>query len=714
MCVLVCVAWAGVLSIALASPARPQDEGRAPQEPAAAPDDPAAAPQGGPVREVGGRLVVSGETVVVTADPDAPPQRSSIATKVDTKLLETPRSISIIDRATLDDMGAINLTEAHDYAVGITLLDERGPAFARGFPVEFYDLRRDGLRTYSWSVRELAAVDRVQYLRGSAAVLYGDGSPGALVNMVLKKPLPAKRFELGASGGSSGFGRLTADLTGPLGAGGGVRYRIVAAAEWLDQGYANDERRLTLLPTLAIDLGERATLTLDTELYDQRGRSYRHAVPATAAAQQGDFSGFPWDLNVNSPDYGWTGSNLSPGLRLDVELDERSSLHVAGRYTKIDGDIDGQGLAALAPDGRTAIRFQYHEVSTWDEYQSDAFATTAFRTGGLDHRLVVGVEGGLSTADSQIGIGGATPLDVFDPVYPPQPEPTARPTRYDVSRLGAYAVDQLRLGDRLVVVPALRWSWLEIENRVAAAGEPVSSESVVSPGLGLVFLPRPWLSLYAHYAQGFEPPTPGRYLEDGRALRPSENASLEGGIKADLLGQRLSVTAAAFGIRQTNVPEADTLGFYRQIGEGESRGVELEVVGSPARGLLVRGGYAWTDTEITEDASGFVGRQLPNAPRHKAELWLRYRVGRGPLERLSLAGGVVHVSDRFAARNNLVVVPAYTRLDASLSYEISGSSLTVSVVGQNLSDSRYVTSGTGAVFFAGPPRRLALQLTSRF
>ena len=150
------------------------------------------------------------------------------------------------------------------------------------------------------------------------------------------------------SGGSSGFGRFTADLTGPLTASRRVRYRVVAASEWLESGFDNDERRLTLLPTIAIDVGARGTLVFDTEWYDQRGRDYWHQVPATADAQRGDFSGFPWDLSINSPDYRWTGSNVSPGLRLDLPLGEQSSLHVAGRYTKIDGDINAQGLAALA------------------------------------------------------------------------------------------------------------------------------------------------------------------------------------------------------------------------------------------------------------------------------------------------------------------------------------------------------------------------------
>ena len=159
--------------------------------------------------------------------------------------------------------------------------------------------------------------------------------------------------------------------------------------------------------------------------------------------------------------------------------------------------------------------------------------------------------------------------------------------------------------------------------------------------------------------------------------RRREHDSIEGGVKADLLDRRISVTGAGFRIRRTNVPEADALGFFRQIGEGESHGLELEAVGSVTRGLGLRGGYAWTSTEITRDPAGFAGRDLPNAPPHKAELWMRYRVPEGPLTRLMVAGGVVHVADRFAARDNVVVVPGYTRLDGSASYELPGSRFTI-------------------------------------
>ena len=185
-------------------------------------------------------------------------------------------------------------------------------------------------------------------------------------------------------------------------------------------------------------------------------------------------------------------------------------------------------------------------------------------------------------------------------------------------------------------------------------------------------------------------------------------------MKADLLRSRLALTGAAFGIRRTNVPEAQTGGFYRQIGEGTSRGLEAELQGSLAKGLGIDAGYAWTGTEITQDVSGFVGRELPNAPRHKANVWVRYRLPEGRLDHLMLATGVVHVSNRFIAGDNVTIAPAYTRLDVSGSYELAGPRLKLGAAVQNVTNIRYVTSGAGGALWAGAPRRVAFQITSSF
>lgn len=216
-----------------------------------------------------------------------------------------------------------------------------------------------------------------------------------------------------------------------------VRYRLIGAAEWLGNGFDNDERRLSVLLTVSFDIGTPATLTVDNEMYQQRGRNYRHTTPVTADTQHGNFSRLPWDLSVGSPEAGWSGWNLSPGVRLDLRMGVQTSLHSAFRYTRIGGNIDLGAPLSLAGDSRTLSRFCYIERSTWDEWQSDTVIATVRRTGGLEHKLVVGTEAGLSKADGLIGAGPAEPIDIYQPVYSQLPPPSAlQPTRYDVVRLG--------------------------------------------------------------------------------------------------------------------------------------------------------------------------------------------------------------------------------------------------------------------------------------
>jgi iron complex outermembrane receptor protein len=675
-------------------------------------------PQEPRVEEIGGRLVVTGETVQVTAEVDAPVTRSSLATKTDTPLLETPRSVSIVDRQTLDDMKVTDIAQAHDYTAGFTPADERGPAFDRGFPLGFYDLRRDGLRTYTWSVREPAGLDRIQYLRGPAGLLYGDGSPGGIVNLVLKKPLPVPRYQASLGAGELGFRRVTGDATGPISSGGAARYRLVGAFEEGDGGFDNDESRLSVLPMLAFDFGRSVTLELDGEYYDQRGRGYAHYVPPTPAAQHGDFSAIPWDLNVASPGDAWRGWNASGGYQLDIRLSPAAQLHAAGRYTRIDGDIDAHGLAGFDAAALAIRRFHYHEISRWDEYQTDTFGAFTFGTGSARHRLVTGVEAGLSTAESRIGVSAAAPLSLGAPVYaPPDGEPILSPSGSHLLRLGVYAQDQVRLGGRWTFVPGVRLSSFRLDDRSPAAastGATRATDVHVDPALGAVFLPRPWLSLYASWTEGFQPPPAGQHLEDGRALAPIDSRSLEGGLKAEALGGRLILAAGLFAIRQTNVAEADPQGFYRQIAEGSSHGLEVEASGSPVHGLVVLGGYAWLHTEITRDASGFVGNALPNAPAHKANLWTRYRLPRGPLRHLGAGLGVVYVSSRFTTGANTVTMPSYTRLDGGLSYEGVDRRVGFALTAENLTDTRYVTSGLGQAFIAGPARRIFITVSTAF
>jgi iron complex outermembrane recepter protein len=671
------------------------------------------------ITESGGRLVITGVAVDVVAPSDFRTPNTSIATKTDTPLLEVPQSVTVVDRDLLDDMQANNIAQAHDYAAGLTPQDETGAAFSRGFPIGFYDLRRDGLRTYSWSICEPAALDRIQYLRGPTGLLYGDGNPGGLVNLVLKKPLPMARYEVSAGGGGLGYRRLTADATGPLTSDRRLRYRLVAAGEELGDGYDNDESRVSVLPMASWEISPSTTLQVDGEYYRQHGRGYRHLVPVTPAGMRGDLSGLPWDLNVASPDDGWTAWNASGGVRLDTRLSTSTSLHVSGRYTKIAVRASFQNVAGLQPDGHTLARNIYGQDSDWDETHGDAFVEAAARTGPVRHRLVAGTEVGVSSNDTAIGLGPAPSIDLFAPVYAPRPPAPVMPASATKAvRLGLYVQDQATFGEKMILVAGVRLGRVRTEPITAHDGtrrpDPPVVDDALTPRLGLVYRPRPWLSVYGGYNRGFEPSAPGRLVEGGRPLEAADSESFEGGLKATA-GSRLSLTATAFRIRQTNVPELQPLGgFYLQIGEGRSRGVELEAIGRVAPGLAVVSGFAVTRTEITRDIAGFAGRELPNAPREKANVWLRYAPAFPALRRLTLSAGVVHVGHRFVTRDNAVRLPPYTRLDAGLTVAMAGQKALLSLSAQNLTDLRYVTSGTTLAYWAGAPRRLAATVTSRF
>src|SRR5262249_50816901 len=160
-----------------------------------------------------------------------------------------------------------------------------------------------------------------------------------------------------------------------------VRYRVVGASEWLDNNIDNNERRTTVMPMMAVDLSPGTTLSFDVEYYDQSGRNYRHAGPATADTSPRDFSKIPWDLSIASHETGWTGWNVAPGARLDMSLGRRASLHSSFRYTGIHGDLDLEALLGIEADGHTLDRYHYREISAWGETQSDSFVTSAVRTG---------------------------------------------------------------------------------------------------------------------------------------------------------------------------------------------------------------------------------------------------------------------------------------------------------------------------------------------
>jgi iron complex outermembrane recepter protein len=120
--------------------------------------------------------------------------QGSSGTKTDTPLLETPAAISVITQDQIRAQVPQTISQAVRYTSG-TRAETSGAdtrfedIYIRGFPADEY---LDGMKLFtsgfSTSMIEPYNLERVEVLHGPASVLYGQASPGGLVNLVSKRP----------------------------------------------------------------------------------------------------------------------------------------------------------------------------------------------------------------------------------------------------------------------------------------------------------------------------------------------------------------------------------------------------------------------------------------------------------------------------------------------------------------------------------------------
>jgi catecholate siderophore receptor len=123
------------------------------------------------------------------------------------------------------------------------------------------------------------------------------------------------------------------------------------------------------------------------------------------------------------------------------------------------------------------------------------------------------------------------------------------------------------------------------------------------------------------------------------------------------------------------------------------------------------GGYAFQDAFITSDTTAAkAGAQVAQVPHHTLSLWNNYRVW----QRLSLGLGIIRRTDMFAAIDNTVILPGYTRADAGIFYSVNEHWRLQANV-QNLFDTRYyLNADNNNNISPGSGRGVRVGLTARF
>ncbi len=161
--------------------------------------------------------------------------RSATATKTNTPLIETPQSITVVGREQIDAQKAQTLTQATQYTAGVYSgtfgADTRVDYFTlRGFIASDYGIYRDGLQVLNYGFGtfkvETFGLERIEVLRGPAAVLFGAGNPGGIINQITKRPTAQPFGYVEVGGGSFGQVYGAFDIGGPADDSGKWFYRL--------------------------------------------------------------------------------------------------------------------------------------------------------------------------------------------------------------------------------------------------------------------------------------------------------------------------------------------------------------------------------------------------------------------------------------------------------------------------------------------------------
>lgn len=334
-------------------------------------------------------VVMSPFTVSTEKDKGYRATNSISGTRLNTPIKEIPMPIEVITEKFVRDTGSNNLRDTLRYSAGILLQSQndqgtpggayQGPGSVnnpegatanksqtsikiRGYVTD--TVLRDGYRRQNST--DSVNIGRVEVIRGPAALLYGIGNFGGIVNYLPKLPDAAQHGEATLSVGSYGFLRGTVDVTGPIGEQWG--YRLTTALQQTDD-YTDfkSEKHFFVSPVITFKPTPTTELVLDLEHGKQWNdgigfQRVRASANVGVGNDQNEHSGF-WTLpGTNARSFRWSGPDTfsdseATNLRLQGTQKFSDNLFLLVGYNKSkvtydERDVQGnlvqnQGPAAL-------------------------------------------------------------------------------------------------------------------------------------------------------------------------------------------------------------------------------------------------------------------------------------------------------------------------------------------------------------------------------
>ncbi|PIG08432.1 TonB-dependent siderophore receptor [Comamonas sp. 26] len=679
---------------------------------------------------IGASAMAQQETTLSTVNVEAAADsgfkaETSTQGKFTAPLLDTPKTVQVINEELIKQTGATSLQDALRSTPGITFGNGEGgnpsgdQPFIRGMDAQSSTFV-DGMRDISAGTREVFNVEAVEVIKGADSAYAGRGGAGGSINIATKKA-KNENFIAGDVGlGTDNYLRGTLDINRKINDTTGFRLNAMGHSADVPGRNGPDNKRWGIAPTVTFGMGTPTEVTLSwqhlqTDNTPDGGVPYLYTNAAMAKLPGG---------STVRPTYGndranWYGLNNRDFEKEKSDMFTASVEHKFTDTNKIRNSLryskTKQDYVWTQPDdskGNAINGFVWRRgnarMSETTTLQNVTEFTGKEQTGSVGHTYAFGLELSKEKSDvrsSAIQSGG-TCTSVSDPWCTTLSNPSganapwnfawslpAQATVNKVDTVALYGFDTLKLNEQWLVNGGLRVDHYKLSTSGPAGGRAPSnypaydlsrSDTLFNYQLGVVYKPAANGSIYANLGTASRPggSTLGNGNEDLTtttdallSLKPEKTKSIELGTKWDLLDKKLNLTAAIFRNEVTNVRITDATGTYMG-GNKTVNGLELGFTGQILSNLSVFGGYTFMDSEQKNMGVGNIanGQRFTNTPKHSFSMWTSYK----PMAKLTLGLGIYAQSSVNAAYavstvdGGIVTKGAngYARYDAMMAYQI--------------------------------------------
>ncbi len=618
--------------------------------------------------------------------------------KMSIKAMDLPQSIAIIDSKTIENQQIKTISDVLANTNGVYIMGTTGgyqeEIAGRGFSFGSSNTFRNRVRFFNGIPSDLSNIEKVEIMKGSTAILYGNVAAGGIINLVTKKPMAEFGGEISFKTGSFNLLKPYLDIHGGVDKNKNLSYRLNTSFEKANGFRVGvSSKSYYVNPSLMYKLGKSTEILVETNFAnDERTPDFGAGIINYEVVDlpRELFTGIRWStfkakqssINLN------IAHSLSANWKLNLVASKRN--YATELFANTRPNSSGN---LIKSDGKWIRNVQKTNVK--DEYLlAQVDLNGKFNIGSISNQILVGIETDKFNTETTnyLPVVKYDSINIFQPelFIPRNDKPNMnvdKITTAPIHRMGVYVQNLMSITEYIKLLAGIRYSYQETTSDVFTKATNKNAvtknyDAAFTPRLGLVIQPNKNISLFGSYSNSFTVNT--GVDTAGKALKPSLIDQYEIGFKNQIWKNKLALNVTLYKIinsnlAQTSLDKGNTNTNIKELaGEVSSKGVEIDVNFNPINALTISTGYSFNETKYTKSNSYIINSLLRYNPKHTANFSANYTLQKGLLNGLKIGLIGLYIGERQAGRSfrttqpndsyKLIPLKAYTQIDGTIAY----------------------------------------------